>query len=269
MSDTVPLGPLLEALRRIRTGSGVSLAFGGLVEAGRQVRLRHFVGRTAGALDGVAVNIGHGLGGKVAALHRPMVVDDYLRTPAITHRYNPVIAAEGLRAMAAAPVIVDRKPVAVLYGALHSADPLGDRTLQVLAEEARAVEQAVVTARAVLERGQDPEVSALRDRLGAVYAELRVLAREVGDAALADRIARIGEETLLGSPPASPAPELTAREADVLALAALGYGNARIADALGLTVETVKGYVKNALRKLGASTRLEAVVRARRAGLLP
>ncbi|WP_374613760.1 response regulator transcription factor, partial [Gordonia sp. (in: high G+C Gram-positive bacteria)] len=45
--------------------------------------------------------------------------------------------------------------------------------------------------------------------------------------------------------------------------------NARIAETLGVTVYTVKGYMKDAMRKLGASSRLEAVVTARSAGLLP
>nr|WP_020793166.1 LuxR C-terminal-related transcriptional regulator [Gordonia sp. NB41Y] len=63
--------------------------------------------------------------------------------------------------------------------------------------------------------------------------------------------------------------ELTRREQDVLALAALGYTNARIAENLGIGVHTAKGYMKDVLRKLGAAGRLEAVVIARRAGLLP
>ena len=55
----------------------------------------------------------------------------------------------------------------------------------------------------------------------------------------------------------------------MLALAALGYSNARIGGELGVSAETVKGYMKAAMGKLEAGTRLEAVVLARRAGLLP
>ncbi|MTA12967.1 MAG: DNA-binding response regulator, partial [Actinobacteria bacterium] len=36
-----------------------------------------------------------------------------------------------------------------------------------------------------------------------------------------------------------------------------------------LSVHTVRGYVKEVLRKLGAHSQLEAVAIARRAGLLP
>ena len=142
--------PVTDALRRLRRGTGVSLAFGGVVHGSRGLRLRHFVGDTYGALNGVAVDAGHGLGGKVIALNRPMVVDDYLRTPRITHRYNAIIAAEGLRAMAAAPVIVERRPVAVIYGALRTDEAIGDRTLDALAVEARELEQQIVASRATV-----------------------------------------------------------------------------------------------------------------------
>ena len=60
--------PVTDALRRLRRGTGVSLAFGGVVHGSRGLRLRHFVGDTHGALNGVAVDAGHGLGGKVIAL---------------------------------------------------------------------------------------------------------------------------------------------------------------------------------------------------------
>nr|WP_040510686.1 LuxR C-terminal-related transcriptional regulator [Gordonia soli] len=271
MADAVLRGPLTDALRRVRRHSGVPLAFGGVVEDAANLRLKHFVGTTVGALDGVAVDVGHGLGGKVIALNRPIVVDDYLKTPRITHRYNQIIAAEGLRAMAAAPVIVDRSPIAVLYGALHTTDPIGDRTLQVLATEARAVEQQVVAARAVVEHdGRTPEVSALRDRLAGAYAQLRLVARELDDAELADQLQRISDSLLDGARSTEqPTVSLTAREVDVLASVALGHSNARIAETLGVTAMTVKGYVKDAMRKLDASTRLEAVVRARAVGILP
>lgn len=261
--------PVTDALRRLRRASGVSLAFGGVVQSGHGLRLSHFVGHTVGALNGVAVDIGHGLGGKVVATNRPMVVDDYLKTPRITHRYNAVIATEGLRAMAAAPVIVDRTPVAVIYGALRTDDPLGDRALDALAVEARTLEQQIVAARTSVETvtGQ-PEADALRVRLTAAYAQLRDLARSVDDAEVVAAIGRI-TDGLLDAAPDHESVALTRREQDVLALAALGYPNARIADSLGIGVQTAKGYVKDAMRKLGATSRLEAVVIARRSGLLP
>ncbi|MBD0862940.1 GAF domain-containing protein [Gordonia sp. zg691] len=261
-------GIVTDALHRVRRSSGVPLAFAGVVNGPTNLRLQHFAGTTVGALSGVSVDVGHGLGGKVVSLSRPMVVDDYLRTPRITHRYNTIIEREGLRAMMAAPVIVDRTPVAVIYGALHTPDPIGGRMLDILAMEARAVEQEIVAGRARLEHAAQDEAE-IRDRMTAAYARLRSLADTVDDACLADEIAAITEVLVAGSSARVPAVELTGREQDVLSLAALGYPNARIAETLGVTVYTVKGYMKDAMRKLGASSRLEAVVTARRAGLLP
>jgi DNA-binding CsgD family transcriptional regulator len=50
---------------------------------------------------------------------------------------------------------------------------------------------------------------------------------------------------------------------------AAGATNAVAAERLGLRAETVKGYLRSAMRRLGAHTRTEAVAAARRAGLLP
>lgn len=260
--------PVTDALRRLRRGTGVSLAFGGVVHGSRGLRLRHFVGDTYGALNGVAVDAGHGLGGKVIALNRPMVVDDYLRTPRITHRYNAIIAAEGLRAMAAAPVIVERRPVAVIYGALRTDEAIGDRTLDALAVEARELEQQIVASRATV-ASDAAAGDGLRDRITEAYAQLRTLARDVDDVAVADQIARISDLLLDGESDERTTLSLTRREQDVVTLAALGYTNARIAEELNIGVQTAKGYMKDVLRKLGASSRLEAVVIARRSGLLP
>lgn len=252
-----------DALSRLRVDSGVSLTFLGVVEDSERLRLRHFVGSTMGALRDVPVAIGHGLGGKVVSLGRPIVVDDYLRTPRITHRYDRVIAAEGLRAMAAAPVIVDRKPVAVLYAALHSDDAIGGRTLDSLAAEARAIEQTLVR-RAALAAAS--EQAALQDRMALAVATIRRLAGEIADPRVAAELAGVND--LLRGDQTVADVALTPRELDVISLAAVGYSNVRIADELVLTLHTVKSYMRDAMRKLGASNRREAVVLARLGGLI-
>ena len=61
---------------------------------------------------------------------------------------------------------------------------------------------------------------------------------------------------------------LTKRERSVLALLGDGFSNRQIAGQLLLSEHTVKGYVTSLLNKLGARSRLEAVVLATRAGLL-
>jgi two-component system, NarL family, nitrate/nitrite response regulator NarL len=61
---------------------------------------------------------------------------------------------------------------------------------------------------------------------------------------------------------------LTAREYDVLRRVALGETNPEIAEALHLTRNTVKSYLQSAFGKLDARNRVDAIVRARDAGLL-
>ena len=265
--------PVTESLRRVRGSSGVPLAFAGMVEDNIRVSLDHFVGDATGALNGLAVEVGHGLGGKVLHHNRPMAVNDYLDTPHITHRYNDAIASEGLRAVAAAPVIVDSRMVAVLYGALRCDTQIDGRLLDVLTAQARSLEQEIAVSRALIEADARlaPEADSLRDRMTIAYARLRALARRLDDSGMADEIARI-TDMLLDGEVQEREPlmvQLTGRERDVLALAALGYSNPRIAEELGVAVDTVKGYMKAAMGKLDAGTRLEAVVVARRLGLLP
>lgn len=66
---------------------------------------------------------------------------------------------------------------------------------------------------------------------------------------------------VLAAPPTEPvdvAARFTDREADVAELMADGRSNAEIADALGLSVFTVKNHVSNILMKLHAQSRTEA-----------
>jgi len=53
----------------------------------------------------------------------------------------------------------------------------------------------------------------------------------------------------------------TAREEEIMRLVAAGLSNREIAEQINLSVETVKGYVKQLFRKLGAQNRVDASVR--------
>ena len=61
---------------------------------------------------------------------------------------------------------------------------------------------------------------------------------------------------------------LTRREYDILRRISMGETNPEIAEALGLTRNTVKTYVQTALYKLGARNRIEALNRLSELGLL-
>lgn len=61
---------------------------------------------------------------------------------------------------------------------------------------------------------------------------------------------------------------LTRREREVLGLLAEGCDSKGIASRLGLSVDTARDYVQNVLEKMGAHSRVEALVRAGRLGLI-
>ena len=63
-------------------------------------------------------------------------------------------------------------------------------------------------------------------------------------------------------------PQLTKREGEVLALMASATDVEHIAAELKISVNTARGYIQNILEKLGAHSRLEAVVRATQLGLI-
>lgn len=62
-------------------------------------------------------------------------------------------------------------------------------------------------------------------------------------------------------------PELTAREREILDLIARGHDNAGISVRLFLSPNTVRNHISRVFAKLGISSRAQAIVRAREAGL--
>ncbi|MFE5793230.1 LuxR C-terminal-related transcriptional regulator [Streptomyces sp. NPDC056503] len=278
MSERIEEVELRTALVRLRRGSGLPVVFGGLVpDGGRPLRIAQLHGAVTPALQGLAISPGTGLGGKCVALARPCAVTDYPVARHITHEYDLPVSAEGLRSVIAVPVVVRRQVRGVLYGALRDALPLGERVFDAAVTAARDVEQALV-ARDELNRLVGPAAPPRPAAPGPsweevrhAYGELRALAPQVVDEELRARLLAVcGRlETAAGTPAAPPGVALTPRETDVLAAVASGATNAAAARRLGLRPETVKGYLRSAMRKLGAHTRLEAVVAARRAGALP
>ena len=113
-----------------------------------------------------------------------------------------------------------------------------------------------------------------------------VIAIDVGDPALADRLASLlgGVAGLRLAAPGEAASialvardqpaavrseiELTPRERDVLALMAEGASNKTIARQLGISVHTAKFHVSSLLDKLDATGRTDAVAHAARRGVI-
>ena len=61
---------------------------------------------------------------------------------------------------------------------------------------------------------------------------------------------------------------LTSKETEILDYMAEGYLNKQIADALGVSEQTIKNHVTSILRKLNVNARTQAVVLAIKKGLI-
>lgn len=269
------------ALLRMRRSGLLPVAFGGLVASAgaQQFAISELAGADTDSLRGLAVRTGNGLGGKTLALGRPYAVTDYGSSRAISHEYDAAVAGEGLRSVLAVPVVVHRQVRGVLYGALRQPYALGDRPLAAAIDAARDLEQALAVrdeARRLLASCQGPVAADPRawEEVREAHAELRALAVRIPDVRLRQELltacARLASAAAPASSPARrTVVQLTPRELDVLASVASGATNSAAAARLRLRPETVKSYLRSAMRKLGAHTRLEAVTTARRAGLLP
>ncbi|WP_328874681.1 helix-turn-helix transcriptional regulator [Streptomyces sp. NBC_00287] len=274
-ADVAGAAEIRGALVRLRRSTGLPVAFGGLVESVRpQMLISELNGTATRSLSRLAVTSGTGLGGRAVALARPCAVTDYSSSRQISHEYDTAVAAEGLRSVLAVPVVVRRRVRGVLYGALRTAQPLGDRTLTAAVNAARDVEQALVvqeSARELLNAARpEPERrgdGAAWEQVREAHAALRALAPRIAEPGLRAELLEVCG--LLTAEGPSSYVGLAPRELDVLACVGSGATNAVTAERLGLRPETVKGYLRSAMRKLGAHTRGQAVVAARRAGLLP
>lgn len=271
---------LSAALSRVRRVTGLPVAFGGAVApGGRTMRLTDFAGTTTGALHGLVISAGQGLGGRVISTARPGRVEDYAADPRISHEYDRPVTAEGLRAIAAVPVAAGGSVLAVLYASTREPLSVGARALDAMSRVAAGVGTELTVRREVQRRIAELETAAVLARpapaapawedVRQAHADLRTIAQEVADPALRSRLREVC--ALLARPPGparSPNP-LSPRELDVLAMVAVGCGNAEAARRLGLRPETVKSYLRTTMRKLGTHGRMETVMTARRLGHLP
>lgn len=111
-----------------------------------------------------------------------------------------------------------------------------------------------------------------RDRAAALASDAHAVAQRVGAVPLEHFVRGLVHRARLEVDGIAPAPSaeqlgLTDREVSVLRLLADGRTNKEIADQLFISAKTASVHVSNILRKLGASTRVEAAAIAHRHGL--
>ncbi|MEU5408057.1 helix-turn-helix transcriptional regulator [Nocardia asteroides] len=283
MSATALLRPrdgdaLRAEIRWVAAHAGVPVVFGGAVDQDTLL-LTEFVGTVTTGLRGLSVLRSSGLGGQVMELGRPASVADYRGAPGITHHYDGPVVGEGLRSVVAVPVVVADRARAVLYAATRGAGPLGDRTTEVIVRASRRLATEIAVRDEVDRRVRLLTLAApaplaapdVTEELREIHADLRAMAAATGDTATRDKLSGVCDRLtgMLTGTASGEAPRLSRRELDVLAQIALGCTNQETALRLSLGAETVKSYLRQAMTKLDARTRHEAVAIARRHGLLP
>jgi DNA-binding CsgD family transcriptional regulator len=260
-------------LRTIAAQGVVPVLFGGEVQDGT-LHLSEFVGTRTNNLKGLAIPPRSGMGGRVVAQGSPITVNDYGNSQSITHHFDRPVLSEGLHSIIAVPVMVSGKSRAVLYAA-----PLGDRTADVMVSASRRLGMEFAIRDEVDRRLQLLQAAAATtadgmssEEIRGVHAELRSVAQTVTDTDLQTKLRGLSQRLANLLRPTTDAESdvaLTPREVDVLSQVALGCTNIEAGQRLSLRPETVKSYLRSAMGKLDASSRHEAVVTARRLGLLP
>lgn len=259
---------LPERLRRLQRVSGVPVVFGGAIRpmavGAKALVISRLDGTFGTSLRGLTVPSGAGLGGAVLRHRIAKRVENYASTRSITHHYDRVVVnEEKLTSVFAVPLILQGAVRGVLYGAVRGSEPIGDKALNAATTIARQLQRD-------LEAELHPKPHATPEGTWeTALDDLAAIISATTDLDLLARLSRIHRE-LSGTPPTlsmSMAP-LSPRELDTLRLAACGATNLEIAGELGLSTETIKAYLRSAMRKLGVHNRTAAVHAARACGVL-
>jgi DNA-binding NarL/FixJ family response regulator len=250
--------------------------------AGGRLVLGQVHGARTRALPGLVVAVGCGLTGKAAASARPELVEDYFAADTITHDFDRVLGVVTVGARSPGQFSGRR-----IDAVTARARELG-QALQLIDEHDQRLEAALARQRDDSTAWLHEQVASRVHGISAALGELRSL---VGDGpAVAEVLARlerrttdlsrvvrgpVGNRRAVQDPSAASLASgdrqvpcsLTRRQRQILELVAQGSTNREIAHALGLADNTVKTYWQQALAELGARNRVEAISRAREAGL--
>ncbi|WP_416566302.1 LuxR C-terminal-related transcriptional regulator [Nocardia testacea] len=263
-------------IRQMQQIVGLPVVFGGAVSrtAGQsRLKISHLRGTISDSLAELSVLHGRGVGGETLARGTPCRVDNYATTTEFTHDYmSQVVERERLISVFALPIRVRGSIAAVVYGASRSAQPIGDAALERAGAFAVQLERELDDLLAV---PVPPAGCSTGDSARVALKQLTDIARTTPDPNLRMRLQRIAaglaaavaEADAPGSGP-GPAIHLAPRELEVLQLVSVGMSNSAAAEVMGLGVETVKAYLRSAMRRLGVHNRTAAVHAARSTGLL-
>ncbi|WP_167194495.1 helix-turn-helix transcriptional regulator [Brevibacterium pigmentatum] len=274
----------IEAVDSLHESGTGDVVFGGMVEEG-SVAVEAVAGADKDLLSSLIVSTGRGLGGRAMTEGTPQLTRDYEVDPLITHHYDEEVLGEGIRVLVAVPTLHGGEVTGMVYCGHRTdynaaAPQTGDlvRRVRQLSVDLGRLGYRQVPRGPVRGEPIYPDLDPSgREALRHTYAELRAIRSGVIDEETREKLtgveARLAD-ILSGHNPENfqtpvPAVRLSPRETDILSHVALGWPNARIAEALSLRESTVKSYLNTAMVKLSARTRHEAVSIARSSHVLP
>ncbi|MFE0023271.1 response regulator transcription factor [Amycolatopsis sp. NPDC059021] len=267
MTTPITLGQALaKTLPVLQRVTGLAVTFGGSV-TGDTLVIDQLRGTQTRSLENLRVAAGAGLGGKALALSRISTVTDYLSAKSITHSYDRAVAPERIGTMLAVPVRTGAATRAVLYAGTRAQVPIGDRVLRAALDVVARLERDILVEEEVRRRlavAPAPGTLAAGD-VRELRAELVSIAAAITDEDTRAALLKVCDRL---EPPAPATGLLSPRETEVLEQAGLGCTNDEISANLGLLPNTVKSYLKHAMRKLDVTNRIQAVNKARSLGLL-
>lgn len=266
-------GRLAAALDGIRMRGGMDIAFFAEARSADAVQVTAIRGGLTGTLDELVIERGAGLGGKALALMRPAAVSSYRHAAGITHAYDAQVLGEGIETLTAFPVVDGDVPRFVVYLGLRSRARVGDRWFDSVLPLVRELGAQLAAEGADGVAGvPSPESSRALSRaeLRAALHELSQLAELAGSPLVRQRLDRLRTRLALASAEETPEPVagLTRREIEVLGEISRGLTNRMAGANLGLVENTVKSYLKSAMRKLNAGNRVQAITAAKRLGVI-
>ncbi|MCJ7712146.1 MAG: response regulator transcription factor [Chloroflexi bacterium] len=214
-------------------------------------------------------------------LTRVLIVDDHLAfSGAVEIAINAqgdMISVGAAASVAAALAAVRRESPDVVLMDVHLPDGDGIDATKQIVELGMGTRVLILTAHTsvdVMARAASAGACGFLPKESSVGSVLRAI-RAAGDgqmvvdgSTLAAILGRLQRPATALPDPLPGAPSLTRREHDVLALMGEGLDPHAIAQKLGISLNSCRGYQKNILAKLGAHSQLEAVVVASRRGLI-
>jgi hypothetical protein len=200
-TEQMPRARLDDLVERARTRAGLDGTFGGEVSPhGDSYVIDRISGERMAVLSGLEIKAGFGIGGRALLLGKPAGVTDYRAAPSITHDFDVPVARAGLRSVFAIPVLLDGRPRAMLYAALHRPVPVSDRQLDIMHRlvsqyrfELRVDEEVARTVDELVAQLREAEAARMRERLREIHAEIAALAAQVDDPELRGRIVALAD----------------------------------------------------------------------------